>query len=459
MSSVSVSNTYTAVRGVKPATLEFFGAKDLKEGERVVGQMYPYPKGYKMRIHEGKRFSTTPGIDLTLWGMHCFDAGSSSELLITEGELDAMSAYQMLNMKTPCISLPSATTSEKTWARPEVMKFLMSFSRIYCSFDSDGKSDKYIEKLAGMLPNRVYAMEHKKYKDANEFLQAGAKDLYFQVKHNAKKFQPENIWSSSEDFLKIYNEDHTDSCTPTGIDRLDSAIEGLMKGKLTVFQAPEGVGKSEFMRLLEFNMLNQDKRIAIMHLEESQQRALLGLVSYRMGTNVTRKTLITPEQEPQVIKHLTEFGDNENLMMFQLNESDDPNSLLDKIRYLVVGCCVDYVFFEPIQDLAYFRHDEGTVEQFLSSMATKLATLARDLNVGIITVAHENDDGKTRDSRMISKRAAVVIQLKRDIMADDETTKNTTELLVIKNRPTSTTGHAGFLRFNPKTFNLEEHNP
>jgi hypothetical protein len=151
MSSISVSDTYTAVRGVKPATLEFFGAKDLKEGERVVGQMYPYPKGYKMRIHEGKRFSTTPGIDLTLWGMHCFDAGSASELLITEGELDAMSAYQMLNMKTPCISLPSATTSEKTWSRPEVMKFLMSFSRIYCSFDSDGKSDKYIEKLAGML--------------------------------------------------------------------------------------------------------------------------------------------------------------------------------------------------------------------------------------------------------------------------------------------------------------------
>ena len=57
MSSISVSDTYTAVRGVKPATLEFFGAKDLKEGERVVGQMYPYPKGYKMRIHEGKRFS------------------------------------------------------------------------------------------------------------------------------------------------------------------------------------------------------------------------------------------------------------------------------------------------------------------------------------------------------------------------------------------------------------------
>ena len=232
-----------------------------------------------------------------------------------------------------------------------------------------------------------------------------------------------------------------------------------MKGKLTVFQAPEGVGKSEFMRLLEHNMLLQDKRIAIMHLEESQQRALLGLVSYHMGTNVTRKTLITPEQEPQVIKHLTDLGDNDNLMMFQLNESDDPNSLLDKIRYLVVGCKVDYVFFEPIQDLAYFRHDDGSVEQFLSSIATKLATLARDLNVGIITVAHENDDGKTRDSRMISKRAAVVIQLKRDIMAEDETTKNTTELLVIKNRPTSTTGHGGFLRFNPKTFNLEEHNP
>lgn len=454
-----ILDSTTACRGIKPATLQYYGVKDIGHGTTVTGQAYPYPNGYKFRVHEGKKFSTTPGISLSLWGLASFNPGQSQELVITEGELDAMSAYQMLNAKVPCISLPSASTPDKVWTDSSVMEFLLSFKRIYCSFDSDGKSDKYIAKLAGLLPNRVYQMHHTKYKDANEFLQAGAKEQYIQCKFNATKYQPDNIWSTTGDFLKIFDEEHTDHSTPTMITKLDDVIEGLMKGKLTVFQAPEGTGKSEFMRLLEYNMLQQDKRIAIMHLEESQQRALLGLCSYYLNCNVTRKTLLDETSGQLVRDTIEEIGDTENLIMFQLGEADDPTTLLDKIRYLVVGCGVDYVFFEPIQDLAYFRHDDGSVEQFLSSMATKLAILARDLNVGIITVAHENDNGDVRDSRMISKRAAVVIRLMRDIMSEDETIKNTTELLVLKNRPTGGTGHGAFLRFNSKTFNLEEHNP
>jgi hypothetical protein len=57
---------------------------------------------------------------------------------------------------------------------------------------------------------------------------------------------------------------------------------------------------------------------------------------------------------------------------------------------------------------------------------------------------------------MIGKRASVVIKLVRDKLATDEDTRNTTELLVLKNRPTGATGFAGMLSFDPETFTLSE---
>jgi replicative DNA helicase len=57
---------------------------------------------------------------------------------------------------------------------------------------------------------------------------------------------------------------------------------------------------------------------------------------------------------------------------------------------------------------------------------------------------------------MIGKRASVVIKLKRDQMSEDNDARNTTELLVLKNRPTGTTGFAGQLFFDADTFTLAE---
>ena len=41
-------------------------------------------------------------------------------------------------------------------------------------------------------------------------------------------------------------------------------------------------------------------------------------------------------------------------------------------------------------------------------------------------------------------------------MAEDEEARNTTDLLVVKNRPAGTTGFAGHLKFDGDTFTLSE---
>jgi replicative DNA helicase len=229
-----------------------------------------------------------------------------------------------------------------------------------------------------------------------------------------------------------------------------------MRGHFTVFQAPEGIGKTEFMRYLEYDLLmkHEDVPIAICHMEEVKKRGLLGLASYLLDKNVTRKDLITNQTEvDDAVRTMTE---KENLYQFTIGVDEDPLEILERIRFLSQACGVQYIFFEPIQDLAYSRQGDESVEQFLSQLSTKLSRLAAELNVGIVTIAHENDDGAIRDCRMIGKRASVVIKLKRDQMSEDNDARNTTELLVLKNRPTGTTGFAGQLFFDADTFTLAE---
>lgn len=770
-------------RGVTPATMKLYGVKSVvdRQSAESVGHAYPYPSGgFKVRKYPKDFFVDNFKSD-ELFGMDKFNSGSSKVVVVTEGELDAMSGYQMTGSKYPFVSLPSATPSRKLWQNEKVMKFLKSFDKILMSVDSDGKSNGIVNKLSILFPNKVYVVPHDKYKDANEFLEAGASAAYNSAFFNAKKYVPENVFNTTEQFLKIVNEDEDSSYLPTYIQGFDDLALGLMRGHFTVFSAPEGIGKqlpndtpiptpggfttmgqlergdvvygddgkptkvtaitetqhdvpcykvtfadgstqvaggphrwgvfttdntykvktteemleegvlrgegvakfsvpicqpvdyqeaelpidpwilgmwlgdghsasqsifvgyddvqqfealvdvtrrkdertsvnywvnglsfkalreeglinnkhipekfllasvedrvallqglmdsdgspqgvgcefyssrlglvedfmelarslgykcrlrekqavvngkdygptytvwflaygdtpifryerkqekvkycktnratrktirkiepvasvpsrcltvgndsslflcgrhytvthnTEFMRKLEYTMLRSypEVPIAICHMEETKKRSILGLVSYWVNKNVTRTDLIDDKQE--VDTAIKEMSERENLFQFSLGVDEDPMSILDRIRYFAEGCGCQYIFFEPIQDLAYSRQTDQSTEAWLSELSTKLARLASELNVGIVTIAHENDDGQIRDCRMIGKRASVVVRLKRDKMHEDEDERNTTELLLVKNRPAGATGCAGWLKFDEESFTLHE---
>lgn len=444
---------YRTLRDISQSTMEFFDVKTYvnADGESVK-QVYRYPSGGQKTRHLPKKFSVVDFKSDELFGADKFNAGSAKSVTITEGELDAMSAYQMLGSKYPVVSLPSATPSNKIFEKTK--DWLGSFEKIYLSFDNDGKAEGVAQKLANIFPNRVYRVPHDKFKDANEFLMAGCQADYKNAWYNAQKYIPENIFNTTDQFLSIIHDDDDSSYTSTGIQALDYVILGLMRGHFTVFQAPEGIGKTEFMRYLEYSLLTRDIPIAICHMEEVKKRSLLGLASYHLKKNVTRRDLI--DNQTEVDKAITELSEREHLYQFSVGVDEDPLEILERIRFLSQACGVHYIFFEPIQDLAYSRVGDETVEAFLSQLSTKLARLSAELNVGIVTIAHENDDGAIRDCRMIGKRASVVIKMKRDKMATDDETRNTTELLVLKNRPTGSTGFGGMLTFDPETFTLSE---
>ena len=89
-------------------------------------------------------------------------------------------------------------------------------------------------------------------------------------------------------------------------------------------------------------------------------------------------------------------------------------------------------------------------------MSVRLSKLAAELNVGIVTIAHTNENGDPKYCKMIGQRASVIIDLYRDKLAEDDQERNTTQLRVEKNRPCSEEGNAGTLLFDSMSFTLQE---
>ena len=171
---------------------------------------------------------------------------------------------------------------------------------------------------------------------------------------------------------------------------------------------------------------------------------------------MTRRDLIDEKKlEDKVVDAIEAITKDELFYQFYLGDGQGAEELIDQIRFFSQACGCKFVFFEPIQDVVAGR-SESTKEELLSDLSIRLSKLAAELNVGIVTIAHTNEDGDPKYCKMIGQRASVIIDLQRDKEADNVEDRNTTYLSVQKNRPCSEEGRAGKMRFNMETFTLRE---
>lgn len=446
---------YRSFRGVSAEVAEALGITTGVDSDgNEVCRVYPYPHRPKVR-RLPKDFSHNKGFTNDhLLGMDKWNAGSSKAITVVEGEDDYAAAYQMLGGRWPVVALPGASISKDLLRN--VREYLDAYDNIVIATDSDEAGDRAAIVLETNFPNKCYRVSLSKYKDPMEYLENGAEKDFMYAWINRKKYVKPFDTHTPEQFIKLLHESNDKSYLPTGIEGYDEIALGLFQGELTVFTAPEGVGKTEFMRYLEYSLIanHPDVPFAYCHLEESPQRSLLGLCSYYLGKNVTRKELITDHAE--VEDAIRAMMGRETIHQFKIGTDEDPDVLIERIKYYANVCGCKYVFFEPLQDIMHQRQDGKSTVEFLDQLSVKLSRTAAETGCGIVSIAHMNDQGSIRDSRQIQKQAAVRVDLERNAESPNADERNKTRLILRKNRPVGPVGPAGEMVFDLKTFTLRE---
>lgn len=457
-------------RGISRDTREKYGVvSSVSETDgSLVAHFYPvYVEGvqstYKKRtLPKGfALLDVMKGKEADLFGQHLFPKGSCRKLLITEGEEDAMAAYDMIQAKRyghAVVSLPDGASSR---AFLKNIEYIQSFSEVILCLDNDKVGKELVDELSSILPS-IKTMGIIK-KDACEMLQEGFQIAFNNAFMGASRYVPQTIISASE--VKL------EASKPIlmGLDypfpSLTKATYGLRTPQVIGIGAGPGGGKSTFIQAIEECLIYRHKqKIAILSLEEQPKYSLR-----KLAGGVMKK----PVHLPDCIYNQSELDDVLNdlsdKVFFCKHHKDFGFTSIEKtVRYLALGEGVRYFFIDPMSALVAHL-DSGDANTYLNGAMLSLETMSNDLDITFFHVNHLNSPIGTKDhgegakvragqfsgSRAMWKFSTDLFGLERDQLAETEEERNTINLVGLKNRMSGDTFQIK-LKYNKTTGCLEE---
>ena len=194
-------------------------------------------------------------------------------------------------------------------------------------------------------------------------------------------------------------------------------------------------------------------------MEEMKSTTYRAMATYELGWNVRTKedAIATGFSEEKVIQAAQKIAGGENTVIFEMQSHDDPLQLLDYVRMAATIYGAEFVFIDHVQRLAYLSQSgvEGATST-LTTLGSRMAQLAKELNIGVVFISQVNDDGRTKYAAALEEEAIICIKIERDVETDDEILQNTTNFIIDKNRPFAKLGNAGSVYYDPDTTILSE---
>ncbi len=396
-----------------------------------------------------------------LWGQQLWrDTGKM--VVVTEGEIDAMSISQLQDNRWPVVSLRSgAAGGKKDIAKAS--DWLNGFESVVLAFDMDDPGRKAASECALLLKPGKCKIWNLPLKDANEMLVAGrAKELLDAI-WGAKVFRPDGIVSAEDTWDLLMAEDPNGG-VPYPWKELQAKTTGMRIGEIVTVCAGSGVGKSQVMRELAAWLVEHDEKVGYIALEESVKRSIRGLVSIF----VNRPLHLPGVRQSVPVDELKAAWDKlaKHVYFYDHWGSLDGDNLFNRIRYLAVACGCRWIVLDHIS-IVVSGDKEGDERRNIDNLMTTLRSMVEELQIGMLLVSHLKrpdgrpleEGGKTslallRGSGSIGQLSDIVIGQERD--QQDEETSHITTLRILKDRFAGSTGLAGELHYNRLTGRLME---
>lgn len=447
-------------RGISAKTFDFYGVyTQLVDGEaKKVGFVYPN-KAVKFRdFNEKKFFSTGPMSEAGLFGRDKFDQGSLKSVTITEGEYDALAVHEITRGATAAVSVRSSSSAKQDCTRD--WDYINSFGRIILAFDADEKGQGAAREVARLFDfNKVFHVNLNRHKDANAYLEAGEAEEFYLAWDAAKRYSPDNIISTIDEFRKSLKTSKEDLIGTWPYAKLNEMLYGLHRGEVIVVKGMEGIGKTEIFRGTEHHLLTTTNcKLGMLHLEEDNGTTVKALAGYELKQPTTLPDCNVSEDD--IINAVSKLAgkDGDRIHIHSSFDVEEESAVLDNIRFLVSAAGCDVILLDHISWLATGTGNDEDERKKLDRISQKLKLLAKELRFCLIMISHVNDEGKTRGSRNITKVANTVIHLNRDLTSVDEVTRNSIFPVVEKARLGGNTGPAGQLIFDKSMGILRDSN-
>jgi twinkle protein len=455
-------------RGINLQTCEKYGVT-----QDAQNHFYPYTDdsgtivAYKTRRVAEKSFSINGTFhNARLFGQGLFHAGGKY-VTIYEGELDALAGYQLTGSQWPSVSIRNGAQAALKDCKAQY-EWLNSFENIVICFDADEPGKKASKEVAELFGQKAKIIKHLSgYKDACDYLIAGATKEFVNEWWRAEVYIPDGIINAASLWEEVIKpEAKAEAMYPwKGLNKL---LYGLRPSELITVTAGSGLGKSQFLREILFNILNTTKwNIGGLFLEESTRKTARSIMS--LHANKLLHLPDTPTNEKELKDAFDATLGSNRIYLFDHFGSSDVENIANRIRYMAKACDCRVIFLDHIS-IVVSGQDLGDERKAIDNMMTKLRTLVQELEITLICVSHlrrpqgnaGHEDGQAvslsqlRGSGSIAQLSDAVITLERNSMAEDENERHMTKIAVAKNRYNGYTGPACVLKYDMETGRMME---
>ena len=464
-------------RNISEQTCKKFGVTvKMDNMGTITNHYYPYHDTQGAKIATKTRYTKLKEFSIQgntknsgLFGEHLFS--KNKYCIITEGELDCLSAYQMMlkgNYHTPVVSIKNGISSAVKDIKTSLEWLENNFDNVIINFDNDEQGRVGAMKVAELFsPGKCKVMHLPEgFKDASDCLTKNKIQIYNKTFWDAKVFAPDGIINANT-LLDAVLKPITKSFVQYPFEGLNKITYGLRPSELVTFTAGSGLGKTQVMREVVHHIIKStEDKIGLLMLEETPVITSKGLMSVEANQRLHLPDVHVSKEEMKTYFDAT-VGTG-RVFMFDHFGSNSIDNIVSRVRFLAKGLDCKYIVIDHIS-IIVSDQQHGDERRALDEIMTRLRTLVQETGVSMIVVSHlRRPEGKgheegastslsqLRGSASIGQLSDMVIGLERDAQNDDPDVRNTTRIRVLKNRFSGITGPCCDLRYDIDTGRLTE---
>tara|TARA_R100001530_G_scaffold25312_1_gene20407 strand:- start:53 stop:1702 length:1650 start_codon:yes stop_codon:yes gene_type:complete len=442
----------------------------------ITNHYYPYHDKQGAKIATKTRFTKLKEFTIQgntkqsgLFGEHLFNRNKF--IIITEGELDCLSAYQMFKTdkyETPVVSIKNGITSAVKDIKNSLEWLENNFDNVVINFDNDEQGIDGALKVAELFsPGKCKIMYlPKEFKDASDCLTKNKIQVYVKTFWDAKVFAPDGIINANILFDEIAKPT-IQSFVQYPFEGINKITYGIRPSELVTFTAGSGLGKTQVMREIVHHMIKSTQdNIGLLMLEETPVITSKGLMSIEANQRLHLPDVHVAKEELKT--YFDKTVGTGRVFMFDHFGSNSIDNIISRVRFLAKGLDCKYIIIDHVS-IIVSDQSHGDERRALDEIMTRLRTLVQETGVAMMVVSHlRRPDGKgheegaatslsqLRGSASIGQLSDMVIGLERDAQNDDPEIRNTTKVRVLKNRFAGLTGPCCNLQYNQDTGRLVE---
>ena len=487
--------SYTGVlgkglRGITDDVYKMYGVRhkmDQTTGEPVA-QYYPVTEDYEGTAYKvrdlPKKFSVVgksySGSDL--FGQWRFKNATGKYCVITSGEVDAMSAFKMLedyrvsrNSDFDAIPCLSGMTGESGSVKQiqKQYEYLNRYERIVIIPDQDAAGLEALHKIAKVVPKGKLFVVTLPYKDVNEMLTKGKEKQFIRAFYDQSAYSPAGVVAANTIYEEIVERSKVEKLSfPPHLNKLNKMLSGgINYGYIVNILAGSGVGKSALVNsCITHFMTTCNKKVLVCSLEAEASEFGENLLSATMKRKIAmiedrdeKIAFVGSQEAKDAATNLFMFPDG-TPRLYLLDDRGDFSQLQAKIEECITIHDVSIVVIDVISDV----FSGCTLEEVDKWMKWE-KSLVKSTNCILIQVAHTkkpsggakvaSQGGNVSEEMLIGsgtqfRSAGINIALQRDKSHEDAMIRNTTEVFLLKSRATGITGKALDMYYDNNTATL-----